>query len=147
MKDNGCDSEQFDQVNWSAFYSAIRSISRSHRISIVILTDQLWNTNLQNKKFYGTSDTFLLCGCRIESIHHLYCCSNMEATDHRHQAIKVFRNSWSKFTPPPLLNVVANLLLDPNSVSDYGLDELDVLHSQRSLALTSFHRGHVINYG
>ncbi len=60
-----CTSEEwkestFNKVDWESYGKALKQASRCHRISLIILSHKLCNTNHQNKKYYGNPDT---CPC------------------------------------------------------------------------------------
>jgi hypothetical protein len=83
MKDNAWTDEQIASVAWEEYFTALRQLPRSHRISIAKLSHKLWNTNQQNQKFYGTSDKCILCNSQTESIYHIYQCTHPLASTHR----------------------------------------------------------------
>jgi hypothetical protein len=68
MKDNFWTDDQFNKVAWQEFHSAFKGVSCSHRISITKMTNQLWHSNSQNKKFYGSSDICSVCNSIPEMI-------------------------------------------------------------------------------
>jgi hypothetical protein len=61
-KDNSWTDGQKNMVDWVSFYNAMRKIPRSHRISIMKLSHQLWNTNVQNNKYYNQISSCPMCG-------------------------------------------------------------------------------------
>jgi hypothetical protein len=71
QKDNDWTEETLDTVTWDEYYAALQQLLRSCRISIMKLSHQLWNTNVQNNKFYGLPETCILCNISPESIDHI----------------------------------------------------------------------------
>jgi hypothetical protein len=53
LRDTKWPHETFKQVDWEAYRKALASLPRTTKISITKLSHQLWNTNRQNKKYYG----------------------------------------------------------------------------------------------
>jgi hypothetical protein len=79
QKDTGWSDTQFQQVAWPSFYAAIRRIPRAHRNSITKLAHNLWNTNVQNKKYYGQTDLCPICKKTAETTSHIYQCNHPSA--------------------------------------------------------------------
>jgi hypothetical protein len=142
-KDNGWTDEQLHQVEWSEYHRALRGIPRLHRVSIAKLSHQLWNTNYQNKKYYGTPATCTLCGNSPETPDHIYCCSHPAAVENRVQAVTTFRDTIVKKTPPSLLSALISILTGTSSDHiDANLTE--IVAKKRGLGQLSICRGHVI---
>jgi hypothetical protein len=72
QKNNSWSEDEFQSVDWDAFYTTIRHIPRSHRISITKLSHQLWNTNIQNNKYYNQSDKCPIFQSATEDFNHLF---------------------------------------------------------------------------
>jgi hypothetical protein len=132
MKDNSWSDEQFLQVEWREYYRALRGISRSHRVSIAKLSHQLWNTNSQNHKYYGTPDTCTLCGISSETSDHIYCCTHLSALETRTQATTTFSNTLAKKTPPSVLSALTVVLACQPSDS-IDVDHADIKNKQHEL--------------
>jgi hypothetical protein len=60
-KDKGWSQDTFDIVNRGIRHRALMAVPRSHRASISKLNHGLWNTNMQNKKFYNQSSLRPIC--------------------------------------------------------------------------------------
>jgi hypothetical protein len=90
MKDTGWSEVQFHAVDWPAYYRAFRRVPRTHRISIMKLTHCLWNTNTQNKRFYGQTDQCPICQKAPETFSHLFQCTHESATSNRQQFFDEF---------------------------------------------------------
>ncbi len=88
MKDNDWNSNEFQEVDWQAFHSAYKTMSRSHRISIMKLTKGIWNTNTQNKKYYYESPLCPICKSQDKSWAHVFRCKNEVAETFRLQELK-----------------------------------------------------------
>jgi hypothetical protein len=95
LNDNKWSNKIFNRVHWDAFRLAMSSISRSHQISICKLTNGLWNTNEQNRKFYGTSDKCPFCSSP-ETLLHIFTCGSSKATSYRQEAIQEFQRKLDK---------------------------------------------------
>jgi hypothetical protein len=92
QKDNSWGEDEFQSVDWDAFHTTIRRTPRSHRISITKLSHQLWNTNLQNNKYYNQSDKCPICQSAMEDINHLFHCPHPSASNNRTEAIHHHQN-------------------------------------------------------
>lgn len=106
QKDNSWTDEQFLLVDWEAYKHAFRRQPRSHRVSIAKLSHQLWNTNVQNCKFYGQSD---LCPYRCghsETLSHMFTCTQPDASAHRTTALTALQSALAPFTPSNLLETL-----------------------------------------
>jgi hypothetical protein len=143
QKDNGWSDEQFLQIEWQEYYRALRGISRSHRVSIAKLSHQLWNTNLQNHRYYGTSDTCSLCGISSETPDHIYSCTHPAAVESRTQAATIFCDTLSKKTPPSILSaLITALTCQPSEFIEVAHE--DIIIKQHELGRFSMCRGHII---
>jgi hypothetical protein len=86
LKDNHWTEHQFNSiVAWKLYEKALQDIPRSHCISIMKITHQLWNTNNQNNRYYGHSPICSLCNLVAEDVIHVYTCKSTIA-----------HNAWSK---------------------------------------------------
>lgn len=106
QKDTGWADAQVQQIAWQSFFGAIRRVSRSHRISIIKLSNQLWNTNVQNQKYYDESPLCPICQLHPESFSHVFCCSHPTARDNRQESLTQLQSSLHRSTPPELLNTI-----------------------------------------
>jgi hypothetical protein len=81
---NACWTEDtFHKVIWSAMHSCMSRLSRVEQIAYVKLLHGLWNTNVQNKKFYNQSSLCPVCLTEPESFLHVVTCSHPETMQHR----------------------------------------------------------------
>jgi len=143
QKDNDWMEATLDTVTWDEYYSALRQLPRSHRISIMKLSHQLWNTNVQNNKFYGSSETCVLCNISPESIDHIYKCTHLSAITNREEAQEKLLTRICRSTPPTLLQAI-KLVIKGKSTSPelHPLAESVVRH-QRDLGISAFFHGHL----
>jgi len=119
QKDNQWSDAQFHAVNWAAYYQAYRRVTRSHRISIMKLSHQLWNTNSQNEKFYGQPNTCPICSQHPETVNHVYHCQQSAAVTHCTQALKSLSTTLQNGTPKVLLDVILDGLQQWSKTGDY----------------------------
>jgi len=159
QKDNDWTSQQFQMVDWPAYFKALRRIPWSHRVSIMKLSHQLWNTNTQNEKFYGHSNICPVCQLAPESPTHVYKCSHPAAATHRKEALSSLSTSLTGSTPPVLQEVLLSGLTQwictdcPSTIqaSTEGsrLPPLWAItaafKAQTTLGWDSLHRGHIIS--
>jgi hypothetical protein len=153
QKDNSWSEDDFQSVDWDAFYTAIRRIPRSHRISITKLSHQLWNTNLQNSKYYNQSEKCPICKLATEDFNHLFHCPHPSADNNRREAAQHLIKTIQPCTPPTLLEtleVSLNQWITAGQVPSFGgsrLPAVDILHqaicNQTDIGWSSFCRGHV----
>jgi len=153
QKDNSWSEDDFQSVDWDAFYTAIRRIPRSHRISITKLSHQLWNTNLQNNKYYNQSDKCPICQSATEDFNHLFHCPHPSANNNRTEAMHHLIKTIQPCTPPIILEtlkVSLNQWTTTGHVPSYGgsiLPAVDILHqaisNQTDIGWGAFCRGHV----
>jgi hypothetical protein len=92
---------------------------------------------------YGDSPTCSLCGDKIESISHLYCCQHPTAVQNRQQAATAVVTSNSKLTPVVLVPVIARFLPDSDIKPDGDSSFESVAQCQLELGSHAFCRGHV----
>jgi hypothetical protein len=159
QKDNNWTSQQFQMVDWQTYFKALRQIPRSHRVSIMKLSHQLWNTNIQNEKFYGHSNICPICQLVPESPTHVYKCSHPAAAAHRKEALSSFSTSLMGGTPPVLQEVLLSGLSQwictdcPFTIQAYTegsrLPPLRAItaafKAQTTLGWDSLHRGHIVS--
>lgn len=75
------------------------------------LSHQLWNMNMQNRKFYGMPDTCILCTSFPESIDHIYQCPHHQsAAAHRAEAQAKLLAQLHESTPPSLLQAIESYI-------------------------------------
>jgi hypothetical protein len=115
LKDNDWTEDQLHSIDWESFQKAIRKILRSHRISISKLSHQLWNTNVQNNKFYGETALCPICTTIPETIHHIYQCCHSSAKAHFTECLKSLENSLRPTTPRELTEHIIAALKQWNS--------------------------------
>jgi hypothetical protein len=70
------------------------------------LSHQLWNTNIQNQKYYDESPLCPICQILPESFSHIFCCSFSSARDHRQETLSQLQTSLHHGIPPELLNAI-----------------------------------------
>ncbi len=75
------------------------SIPRSQKVSICKLVNGLWNTNVQNNKYYGSSDNCPFCSSS-ETLTHVFTCPSIKATTHRQEALKELELKLTKIKMP-----------------------------------------------
>jgi ribonuclease HI len=78
-KDKGWSRDTFDMVDWRNFHRALMAVPRSHRVSISKLSHGLWNTNMQNKKFYNQSSLCPTCQKEDETLSYIFSCQHETA--------------------------------------------------------------------
>ena len=106
QKDNNWTDTHFCNVDWEAFNTAIGQLPRAHRISISKLSHQLWNTNEQNRKYYGQSELFPYCRTHAETLPHIYTCQHSAAATNRATALEQFKASIRPITPNNLFDCI-----------------------------------------
>jgi len=108
MKDNDWNSNEFQEVDWQAFHSAYKTMSRSHRISIMKLTKGIWNTNTQNKKYYYESPLCPICKSQDKSWAHVFRCKNEVAETFRLQELKKLSSQLLQCIPKEVHSAITN---------------------------------------
>jgi hypothetical protein len=154
QKDNQWCEEVYKSVDCDAYYRAIRRVPRSHRISITKLSQQLWNTNLQNRKYYNQSDVCPISQSTTEDFNHVFHCTHTSADTFWQEAITNLFTTLQPSTPPLLLDTLKDCLQQwitsgraylPSLRS--RLPALDILHqaiiNQADIGWGAFCRGHV----
>ncbi|MFN9981076.1 MAG: hypothetical protein ACK53Y_14215, partial [bacterium] len=106
LKYKGWNQTKFNLVDWVNFHKAIISVTRLHRMSITKLSQGLWNTNVQNEKFYGHSNTCPYCHTEKETIQHIFCCDQKIAQQERDTLTTYKATLISKRTPPQLVDTI-----------------------------------------
>jgi hypothetical protein len=107
LKYKGWNQTTFNLVDWVNFHKAIISVPRLHRMSITKLSQGLWNTNVQNEKFYGNLNTCPYCPIKKETIEHIFCCNHEIAKQERDTALTAYKVMLiSKRTPPQLVETI-----------------------------------------
>jgi hypothetical protein len=90
----------FEKVDWLAYNKALHAVPRYSRVTITKLSHNLWNTNVQNNKYYGTSDLCPCCQMKPETVNHVTQCHSPTATITREQAKTQLLNLlWKAETP------------------------------------------------
>jgi hypothetical protein len=157
QKDNHWTDNNFQMVDWDAYHKAIRRLPWSHRISIMKLSHQLWNTNHQNMKYYGQPELCPICTKVSETTAHIYKCQHPEATTYRKEALESLSASLKRGTPQLLLEVILSGLTQwqstdcpttiKASTDGSRLPSLRCITyafcAQNQLGWDSFHRGHL----
>jgi hypothetical protein len=127
LKDNGWTSSTFDKVDWDIFGLAMSSIPRSQKVSICKLVNGLWNTNVQNNKYYGLSNNCPFCSSS-EALTHIFTCPSIKATTHRQEALKELELNLTKIkTPTKILGALTSgtvrwVQITNNQLSTYTQD-------------------------
>jgi hypothetical protein len=156
-KDNNWTATTFQMVDWDAYHKAIQRVPRSHRISIMKLSHQLWNTNHQNRKYYGHPELCPICTKIPETTSHIYNCQHPGATTYHNEALESLSASLKKGTPQLLLEVIFSGLTQwqttdcPTTIkattNGSRLPLLDSITNafcaQNQIGWDSFHRGHI----
>jgi hypothetical protein len=79
LKDTKWTAATFDKVDWDAYHKALHRLPRCSRISIIQLSNTLWNTN----KYYSASANCPCCSTHDETFTHVFSCSAKPARLHR----------------------------------------------------------------
>ncbi len=98
--------DTFQKVNWTSYGSAFSSQPWCHRISITKLKHKSLNSNYQNKKYYGKSDTCPCCSLSPEAFNHLLSCPSEITHDHRSTQLENLEMKLQKKTPQPILSAL-----------------------------------------
>jgi hypothetical protein len=83
IKDKKWTGTTFAMVDWHAYHRALHHLPRCGRILVIKLSNHLWNTNLQNNKYYGISAVCPHCSTQKETFTHVFYCIAMPATVHQ----------------------------------------------------------------
>jgi len=106
LKDTRWTEAVFESIDWCNYQHAIKSLPRTTKISRTKLSYNLWNTNVQNAKYYGQSDNCPWCK-ESESIDHISWCKSEGATAVQREALFQFSEQLHKAkTPPPILQII-----------------------------------------
>lgn len=111
QQDNKWSSEQFNSIDWKLYKLALNRIPRSQRISITKLSHQLWNTNIQNQRFYGQSNLCPYCRDHPEDLDHVFTCGHSAATQARSTAFNDLKDSLRPITPPNVYDSIVDGLI------------------------------------
>lgn len=137
-------------MDWKTFYGAYRTIPRAHRVSIMKLSHQLWNTNAENNKYCSTNDACHVCTAQWETLDHVHQCQHIDAKGPRKEALQKVSQSLLTSTPPVLLGVIDQVLVrwtktEPQPSLLYKLPPLieAVLEEQNKIGWGGFLRGHI----
>jgi hypothetical protein len=158
-KYNSWSSNQFDMVDWGAFFLAIRRVPRSNRVSITKLSHQLWNTKSQNHHDYNCSASCPLCHHPLETPSHVLKCPHSSAVSIRQLAIEDLTKALQVRTPQLILEAVLSGLNQwaatdcPSTIkaptAGSGLSSLKSVTSafnmQTNIGWDSFQRVHVVS--
>jgi ribonuclease HI len=154
------DREIFNSVDWEAFGAAFSAMPRGTQMSYSKLTHGIINTNMQNFRFYGTSE---LCPCCLEhkeTITHMFTCLEAPVTAHR---LVAQQELWSKLRDLGTHNsLVENLIhgmeqwaapnggdpittraLTSGSVLPLDVALVNAFRSQCKIGWEHFHRGRI----
>jgi len=156
-KDNSWTDDQINMVDWDSFYIAMQKIPRSHCISIMKLSHQLWNTNIQNNKYYNQIASCPMCGHSLETASHIFKCPRPGATATPQGALHGLSTSLQGGTPPIILEAIISGLQQRESTDCPSMIKASAAGSrlpslqaitlafdqQTSMGWDSFHRGHV----
>jgi hypothetical protein len=132
-------------------------VPQSHRISIMKLSHQLWNTNHQNMKYYGQPELGPICTKLSETTAHIYKCQHPEATTYCKEALESLSASLKRGTPQLLLEVILSGLTQWQSTNCHTTIKASTDGStlpllccityafcaQNQLGWDSFHWGHL----
>jgi hypothetical protein len=109
IKDKRWSIETFNLVDWRNFHKALTTVPRSHRVSLSKLCHGLWNTNIQNKRYYNHSGLCPICGTEDESLHHIFSCSHATAAKKRADALLSYKTTLETIrTPPETIECIIN---------------------------------------
>jgi hypothetical protein len=125
-------------------------VPRSHRVSITKLSQGLWNTNVQNGKFYGHLNTCPYCHTEKETIQHIFVCDHKIAQQERDTALTTYKVTLiSKRTPPQLVDtIVAGITIGITQSLPRNSDHPALAHSAGrkqgdTLGWVTFLQGHI----
>ena len=104
LKDNLWTDKTFDTINWEAYHGVLRTLPRTHRISIAKLSHQLWQTNVRNHRFYQQSNKCPICLTVSETWTHILSCDHLVAQEQRRAALSTLVTALKdKNTPPQVV--------------------------------------------
>jgi len=78
--------DQFNMMDWQALKHCLLGMPQVHCLSNGRLLNGLLNTNMQNCRYYNSSDLCTHCGRESETFVHVISCLNSEVSLHRIQA-------------------------------------------------------------
>jgi hypothetical protein len=107
------------------------------------LSHQLWNTNVQNNKFYRLPETCILCNISPESIDHIYKCTHPSAVTNREEAQEKLLTQIHKSMPPTLLQAIESIIKGKSTAPELHPLAESVVRYQRDLGVSAFFRGHL----
>jgi len=141
---------QFDSVDWPALEQALLSTWSCKRISYTKLSNKLFNTNAQNKKFYGESDLCPCCQLLSETIQHMLTCQAPDVVQfHTQQQGILWTNLALINTPSSLTDIIklgVNFQDTPSTSPHSTPQETDLsaaFNSQLTLGWEAFLRGRI----
>jgi hypothetical protein len=105
LKDTKWTEGTFQRVDWDAFGRALHQLPRCNRISVVKLSNSLWNTNHQNNKYYNTSATCPCCNSSEENLMHVFSCNDEAAAHHRAKEKQSLVDVLTKIKTPEALQL------------------------------------------
>jgi len=82
-KDDSWKEVTFSSIDWEGYKDAYLSLSHQWQISITKMSHQLWNTNVQNNRYYAETPLCLLCHLHQETADHVYMCTESSALEVR----------------------------------------------------------------
>jgi hypothetical protein len=158
QKYNSWSPNQFEMVDWGAFFLAIRREPRSHRVSITKFSHQLWNTNSKNHGYYNHSASCPLFHHPLETPSHVLKCPHSSAVAIRQLAIEDLTKGLQVSTPQLILEAVLSGLNQwaatdcPSTIKAPTVGSrlpslksvTSAFNMQTTIGWDSFQRGHVV---
>jgi hypothetical protein len=74
MKRNNISAQVMDLINWDAFSTSFKRLTRNRKIRTAKLVHHLINTNVQNNKYYGSSSLCPCCQEKDKTFAHVLQC-------------------------------------------------------------------------
>jgi len=141
---------QFDSVDWPALEQALLSTWSCKRISYTKLSNKLLNTNAQNNRYYGKSDTCPCCHLARETIQHMLSCQAPEVVHFRTHQQEILRANLELIdTPSHLIDLIMlginfqDITPQPLHHSSQDIDSLAAFTNQSILGWEAFMRGRI----
>jgi ribonuclease HI len=98
---------QFEMADWDEMYGYLKRLPRTSFLKYCKLLHGIINTNEQNRKYYGKSDTCPHCQSSSESFIHVMSCPNKEVSHYRaKQQRHLWKQLQSKQTPAIVVNAL-----------------------------------------
>jgi len=149
QRDHNWSDHQFHLIDWESYHAAIITIPRTHRLSILKLSHKLWNTNVQNAKFYGHGNIFSVCTLHPETWEHLFCCQDVKAREYREKANSDLLRQLEKVDTPDTIKEAIKTGLNGSNTEFWNNWSAQhplnarIVEEQKSIGMTALGRGHL----